>query len=152
MMTRSSETTSRIMGAVRNRDTGPELALRRAIHARGLRFRLRSNLMGKPDIAFGRARVVVFVDGDYWHGNVWRTRGFESFEAYYGRGDNGSFWLAKINRNVTRDLDVTQTLTGAGWTVLRVWESDLTHDLDQVADMVAATVRGDATALSGAAA
>ena len=146
-MSRHPDTTRRIMSAVRNRDTKPELALRKALHARGLRYRLRSALPGKPDIVFGPAKVVVFVDGDYWHGNAWRTRGFESFDAYYGRGDNAPFWLAKIRRNIARDLEVTATLTCAGWTVLRCWESDIERDLSAVTDRVADAVRSDGSRL-----
>ncbi len=142
-MSRDADTTRRIMSAVRNRDTKPELALRRALHARGLRYRLRPQLPGKPDIAFGPAKVAVFVDGDYWHGNAWRTRGFASFDDYYGRGDNGTFWLAKIRRNIARDGEVTAFLTQAGWTVLRFWETEIERDIVAVADRVATAVRAD---------
>lgn len=142
-MSRDRDTTRRIMSAVRNRDTQPELTLRRALHGRGLRYRLRSALPGRPDIVFGPAKVAVFVDGDYWHGNAWRTRDFASFDAYYGRGDNGPFWLTKIRRNIARDQEVTAALNGDGWTVLRCWESDIERDLSAVTDRVAAAVRAD---------
>lgn len=151
-MSRASGTTSRIMSAVRNRDTKPELALRRALHARGLRYRLRSSLPGRPDIVFGPAKVAVFVDGDYWHGNAWRTRGFASFEAYYGRGDRGSFWLAKIRSNVARDTKVEAALTAVGWTVLRCWESDIERDIDAVVNRVRAVVRADVQDMNAGAA
>jgi DNA mismatch endonuclease, patch repair protein len=151
-MSRDPDATRRIMSAVRNRDTKPERALRKALHARGLRYRLRSGLPGKPDIVFGPAKVVVFVDGDYWHGNAWRTRGFASFDAYYGRGDNAPFWLAKIRRNMARDEEVNVALSGAGWTVLRCWESDIERDLSAVTDRVADAVRSDGSSLRTAAA
>jgi DNA mismatch endonuclease, patch repair protein len=151
-MSRDADTTRRIMSAVRNRDTQPELALRKALHARGLRYRLRSALPGKPDIVFRPAKVAVFVDGDYWHGNAWRTRGFESFDAYYGRGNNAPFWVAKIRRNVARDQEVTAALSAAGWTVLRCWESDIERDLSAVTDRVAAAVRADGPSARTAAA
>lgn len=140
------------MSAVRNHDTKPELALRRALHARGLRYGLRSPLPGKPDIVFGPAKVAVFVDGDYWHGNAWRTRGFASFDAYYGRGDSGPFWLAKIRRNVARDTEVEAALTSAGWTVLRYWESDIERDVDAVVDRVRAVIRADKQGMNAGAA
>jgi DNA mismatch endonuclease, patch repair protein len=129
------------MAAVRNKNTGPEIALRKALHARGLRYRLNSPLAGRPDLVFQGARAAVFVDGDYWHGNAWRTRGFASFEAYYGRGSNAEFWLAKIRRNVRRDEDVTNKLTSQGWRVIRVWESDIDADADEAAAVVAASIR-----------
>lgn len=142
-MSRDPDTTRRIMSAVRNRDTKPELALRRALHARGLRYRLKGALPGKPDIVFGPAKVAVFVDGDYWHGNAWRTRGHATFEAYYGRGANAQFWLDKIRRNIARDRNITAVLSEAGWTVLRCWESDIDRDLPAVTDRVTAAVRAD---------
>lgn len=151
-MSRDPDITSRIMKAVRNRGTRPELALRRALHARGLRYRLRSPLPGRPDIVFGPTKVAVFVDGDYWHGNAWRTRGHTSFAAYYGRGDNAQFWLGKIRRNIARDQDVTATLTEAGWTVVRCWESDIERDLSAVTDRVVAAVRADGPSVRTAAA
>ncbi len=151
-MSRDPETTRRIMSAVRNRDTKPELTLRRALHAAGLRYRLRSALPGKPDIVLVRTKVADFVDGDYWHGNAWRTRGFANFEAYYGRSDNAPFWLAKIRRNIARDKEVTAALTEAGWTVLRCWESDIERDLLVVTERVAAAVRADGPGMRRAAA
>ncbi|MGI9002910.1 MAG: very short patch repair endonuclease [Pseudonocardia sp.] len=140
-MTRDPAVTSRIMASVRNRDTGPELALRRELHRRGLRYRLRSNLLGRPDIVFPGARVAVFVDGDYWHGNTWRVRGAESFDSYFAALANGDFWREKITRNIDRDRNVNQSLTTAGWRVIRIWESDLQHDLPSCADRVQSRVQ-----------
>jgi DNA mismatch endonuclease (patch repair protein) len=151
-MTRDPATTSRIMSAVRNRDTKPKMTLRRALHARGLRYRLRSSLPGRPGIVFGPAKVAVFVDGDYWHGKAWRTRGHASFEAYYGRGDNADFWLERIRRNMARDREVAESLEAAGWTVLRCWESDIELDLPGVTDRVKTAVQADGIGMAKAAA
>jgi DNA mismatch endonuclease (patch repair protein) len=140
-MSRDPAVTSKIMRGVKSRDTRPELALRHELHRRGLRYRLRVPLPGKPDLVFLGARIALFVDGDYWHGNAWRDRGFDSFEAYYGRGDNGTFWLDKIGRNVDRDAAVTRELTRCGWQVLRLWESDIDRNLPGVATEVVAAVR-----------
>jgi DNA mismatch endonuclease (patch repair protein) len=140
-MSRDPAVTSKIMRGVKNRDTGPELALRRELHRRGLRYRLRVPLPGKPDLVFQGARIALFVDGDYWHGNAWRDRGFDSFEAYYGRGENGAFWLDKIRRNVDRDARMTRELTHGGWQVVRLWESDISRNLPLVAAEVVAAVR-----------
>src|SRR5207249_1053051 len=98
-------------------------------------------MLGKPDIAFVTPRVAVFVDGDYWHGNAWRTRGFADFDSYYGRGENGPFWAEKIRRNMERDRVVTAALRADGWCVIRVWETDLTADVDEVADSIQRVVR-----------
>ena len=140
-MSRDPSVTSKIMRGVKNRDTRPEIALRRELHRRGLRYRLRVTLPGKPDLVFPGARIALFVDGDYWHGNAWRDRGFESFKAYYGRGENGAFWLDKIRRNMDRDAAVTGELRRGGWQVVRVWESDIHRNLAEVAAEVVAAVR-----------
>jgi DNA mismatch endonuclease (patch repair protein) len=117
------------------------MALRRALHRNGLRYRLNSRLPGRPDVVFTRARVAVFVDGDYWHGNAWSTRGFSDFESYYGRGKNGSFWLEKIRRNVERDRTVSQLLVSDGWTVVRIWESAITNDVAAAVEAVVSALR-----------
>lgn len=131
-MTRDKETTSRIMAAVRNRNTKPELALRSALWRRGLRYRLHARLLGKPDIVFPGSRVAVFVDGDFWHGNAWRIRGMPSFESQFEHINNGDFWRKKIVSNMERDSRVNLELTASGWTVYRVFESRLLRDLDGI--------------------
>lgn len=127
-MSRDPSVTSRIMSAVRNRDTKPELALRRALWRRGLRYRLKTTVHGKPDIVFSGARVAVFVDGDFWHGNAWRVRGLPTFESQFDRMNNGQFWRDKLTANMARDAEVTTSLTAAGWLVYRVFESRLASD------------------------
>lgn len=122
------------MSAVHSRDTGPELRLRHALHARGCRFRVDyRKIPGRPDIVFPREKVAVFVDGDFWHGNVAKARGFsevaEDVEPY-GRWANADFWSKKIGQNVTRDRRVDQELKERGWTVIRLWESELNSDLE----------------------
>ncbi len=141
-MTRTAEVTSHIMASVPNANTRPERALRSALHRRGLRYRVHRRMLGRPDITFVAPRVVVFVDGDYWHGNAWRTRGYTNFDSYYARGKNGAFWAHKIRRNIERDRQVTEGLTADGWCVIRVWETDLTADLEAVVDRIEAVVLG----------
>lgn len=129
------------MASVPNANTRPEIALRTALHRRGLRYRLHPRMLGKPDVAFVSARVAVFVDGDYWHGNAWRTRGYSDFDSYYARGANGEFWSQKIRRNVKRDREVNAGLRADGWYVIRVWETDVSIDVEGVADGVERVVR-----------
>ena len=140
---RDPSTTSRIMSAVRSRNTGPELLLRRELHRRGLRYRLRYPLTGRPDVVFPRARVAVFVDGDYWHGNTWRLRGAASLDDYLGSLSNPDFWRQKITANIARDQAVTRELRDSGWRVIRIWESDLRKDLQHSATVVERAVRGN---------
>ncbi|MFC8501260.1 very short patch repair endonuclease [Pedococcus sp. NPDC057267] len=140
-MTRSPEVTSRIMGAVKHTGTRPELMLRRELHRRGLRYRVTSKLIGKPDLVFGRARVACFVDGDRWHGNGWKTRGLTAFEDEFEHANSG-FWKKKIERNIERDREVTHALTNLGWRVVRIWASEIERDVTAAADRVEAVVRG----------
>lgn len=140
-MTRPPEVTSRIMAAVRNRDTKPEVALRSALWRRGLRYRVHAKLPGKPDIVFPGSKVAVFVDGDFWHGNAWRVRGMDSFEEQFERISNGDFWRTKILANMDRDTRANETLEAAGWTVIRVFESRLFAELQTVTSEIENVVR-----------
>ncbi len=140
-MSRDPGVTSRIMSAVRNRDTKPELTLRRALWQRGLRYRLRTKVEGKPDIVFPGAKVAVFVDGDFWHGNAWRVRGLPTFESQFDRMNNGQFWHDKLSANMVRDAKVTASLTAGGWLVYRVFESQLVGDVAGVVAEIEALVR-----------
>ena len=107
------------MKANRRRDTGPELAVRRALHARGMRYRVDHPLpfdrRRRADIAFTRAKVAVFIDGCFWHGCPMHGTTPRT---------NTAFWVEKIARNRARDDDTTNRLEADGWIVLRFWEHD----------------------------
>ena len=134
---RAPDMTSRIMSAVKNKDSEAEIKLRHALFARGLRYRIHyGKLIGHPDIVFPRWRVVVFVDGDFWHGNAWRLRGMSSFDEQFHFPSNPEFWRAKIMRNVEHDKEVNEKLAELGWRVLRLWESDVLKDTDACATHV----------------
>jgi DNA mismatch endonuclease (patch repair protein) len=112
---------SRQMSRMPRTSTGPEVALRRALHRLGLRFRLHLPLPGRPDIVLTRVRVAVFVDGCFWHrcpqhGNLPRN--------------NAQWWQDKLDRNVARDRAADASLAETGWAVVRVWEHE---DPDQAA-------------------
>lgn len=114
-----SSTRSKIMGRIGPRNTGPELVVRRFLHASGLRFRLHArSLPGKPDIVLARFRAVVFVHGCFWHRHV----GCRFATTPSTRSE---FWQAKFALNVERDQSVVQQLERAGWTVFTVWECEL---------------------------
>jgi DNA mismatch endonuclease, patch repair protein len=124
----SKETRSRVMSRIRSKNTGPEMALRRALHqcgVRGWRCHPRS-VPGKPDIAFTRWRVAVFVDGCFWHGHP----------DHFTPGKSGSYWDTKIARTKERDRIANETLDAAGWRVLRFWDFEVEGDLSQVRDRV----------------
>lgn len=122
---RDPEVTSRIMAAVRCKNTEPERLLRSELFRLGLRFRLHAKLPGKPDIVFHGARIAVFVDGDFFHGGGWKARGFTSLDEQFSRWRNSEFWSKKIRGNVARDKRVKLELRALGWTVIRIWESDV---------------------------
>ncbi len=118
------------MRRVKSTDTGPELALRRALWRRGLRYRLHArNLPGKPDLTFPRHRVAVFVDGDFWHGRQWQARGLPSLTSQF-KETQAAYWVGKIQRNVERDARVNEELASLGWRVVRFWESSVREDLE----------------------
>lgn len=121
---------SRVMARVKGRDTRPEMILRRTLYAQGVRgWRChRRNLPGKPDLAFGRSRLAVFVDGGFWHGHP----------SKYWPGRTNGYWDAKIARNQERDKRVNEALAEAGWTVLRLWDFEIEREPDKAAAQVAA--------------
>lgn len=124
-------------GASAKTDTCCELALRRELWRRGLRYRLHQpGLPGCPDIVFPRERVVIFCDGDFWHG-----RNLDARLAKVARGHNARYWVAKINRNVERDLQQARELEQAGWAVLRFWETDILRGPDDIADKISAAMK-----------
>jgi DNA mismatch endonuclease (patch repair protein) len=117
-------------------DTRCELALRRELWRRGLRYRLQPpGLPGRPDIVFYGCRVAVFCDGDFWHGRDLETR-----LAKLARGHNAGYWVAKVTRNLERDREITFALEAAGWVVLRLWETDVLKDPAKIADRIQATI------------
>lgn len=107
------------MARVHGTDTGPEMAVRRMAHAMGFRYRLHAaDLPGKPDLVFRRLRKIVFVHGCFWHGH--------SCRAGRNRPSSGqSYWITKLERNVTRDQAHIRKLRRAGWSVLTIWECEL---------------------------
>ena len=99
------------------RDTAPEVALRKELHRRGMRFRVDRPIPGLPrrraDVVFTKARVAVFVDGCFWHSCP---------EHATQPASNAEWWRAKLTRNVERDRETDERLHAEGWTVLRFWE------------------------------
>jgi DNA mismatch endonuclease (patch repair protein) len=113
------EARSRNMRAVRGRDTKPELVVRRAAHALGLRFRLfRSDLPGRPDLTFPKWRAVLFVNGCFWHQHP------DCKRSTLPR-TNRKFWSKKLKRNVERDRRNYALLEKGGWRVLVIWECEI---------------------------
>ena len=115
----SSPAVRAVMRGNKGRDTRPELAVRSAAHAVGLRYRVGvsplPHVRRTADLVFPRAKVAVFVDGCFWHGCP---------EHHRPARQNAEFWTAKIEGNMARDADTDERLRIAGWTVVRIWEHE----------------------------
>ncbi len=109
----------------RKTDTAPEIALRRALHAAGFRFRLQRRVAKgcTPDLVLPRYRIAVFVDGCFWHGCP------EHGRRTPWTGPNASLWAMKIQRNAERDVRSSELARAAGWTVVRIWEHEIASDV-----------------------
>ena len=128
---RNEATRSRLQRQ-KQRDTQPELQLRRALHHRRLRYRVDRKVEGlrsRPDVVFGPAKVAVFVDGCFWHGCP---------EHATAPKNNSEWWRQKLESNVERDRRVDAFLRDAGWEVIRVWEHE---DPIEAADSIERAVR-----------
>lgn len=132
------QTRSRMMAGIRGKDTRPELALRRALHARGFRYRLHAkNLPGTPDLVLRRYRAAIFVHGCFWH----RHEGCRYTTTPSTRPE---FWLEKFAANIARDRSTRTVLLSEEWRVATVWECALRkpRQIGSVADLLAEWLRG----------
>jgi DNA mismatch endonuclease, patch repair protein len=128
----SSPAVRAVMRGNKGRDTKPELALRSAVHALGMRYRVGvrpvPGVRRTADLVFTRAKVAVFLDGCFWHGCP---------EHHRPAKHNSEFWERKIKGNITRDADTDAHLREAGWLVIRVWEhEDVSAAARKVQDVV----------------
>jgi DNA mismatch endonuclease (patch repair protein) len=115
----SRATRSQIMSRVKNRDTAPELAVRKFLYALGFRFRLHvKTLPGSPDIVFLARKKAIFVHGCFWHSHPRCARGKKPTS-------NIAFWNQKLQMNVTRDKNAKSSLSQRGWRVLTLWECEI---------------------------
>ena len=122
----TKEKRSQVMSKIRSKNTKPEILLRSALHALRYRFRIhRKDLPGKPDIAFSKQKLVIFVHGCFWHYHK---------DCNEGRipSSNSKFWKEKLEKNVAKDEKVTNDLIAMDWKVLTVWECEIEKDLEAV--------------------
>ena len=130
----SKQKRSEVMRAVKGANTKPEIAMRKALHRLGLRYRLHAkHLPGKPDLVFPRFNAVLFVHGCFWHGHDC-PRGSRIPKS------NRAYWTAKIARNKARDGENRRALAKRGWRVFAVWECE-TKDADRAAARLARAIR-----------
>lgn len=114
------------MSCIRGKDTSIELALRKALWAKGYRFRKNfKKLPGSPDIVLTKYKLAVFCDSEFFHGKDWITQ-----KEKLRKGKNSDYWIRKIERNMERDQEKDKTLQYEGWTVIRFWGNDILKDTD----------------------
>lgn len=139
-LTPASETASRVHSrSSKKSDTKCEQVLRSHLFRLGLRFRKDvKSLPGRPDIVFPGPKVLVFCDGDFWHGKNWEQR-----KAKLTKGTNPKYWVKKIETNMARDDRRNAELESMGWTVLRFWESDILAAPEVIAAEVDTIIKRD---------
>lgn len=121
---------SLLMSKIKGKDTKPEITLRKALWALGIRYRIHNKkLPGNPDLVLNRHKLVLFVDGEFWHGYEWKIKR-EKIKT------NRDFWIAKIERNMQRDKTNNAKLEDLGYKVLRFWERDVTKDLAKTLNII----------------
>ena len=127
----TNEHVKKTMQGNTKKNTSIEVLFRKALWHRGVRYRKNcKDVLGTPDVAIKKYKLVIFCDGDFWHGR-----------AYHGVKSHKKFWDEKIKRNRERDLEYTIRLRDEGWTVLRFWESDIRSDVETCVDKVVETIR-----------
>jgi len=122
------------MRRIRRKDTKPEIALRRELFRRGLRYRVDyAKVPGRPDIAMVGRKLAIFVDGEFWHGKKLSEERLSEMTEY---------WQRKIRGNVERDARVNEGITATGWSVIRVTDRGVARRLDAIADFIEAVAAG----------
>jgi DNA mismatch endonuclease (patch repair protein) len=128
----SKEKRSKIMASIRSKNTRPELTLRRALWATGLRYRIHYPIFGKPDIAFVKQRTAIFIDGCFWH---------KCYVCFRAPKSNKAYWNLKFKRNSERAEQVNLTLRKEGWKVLRFWEHDISKNNEKIVRKIRNVIR-----------
>lgn len=112
------------MQAIRSKGTSIEKIMGKALWAKGLRYRKNDKtVFGYPDFTFKSKKIAIFCDSEFWHGKDWETKKLQI-------KTNKEFWIAKIERNIARDLEVNTILKEQGWIVLRFWEKEIKKDIE----------------------
>ncbi|MHA2219315.1 MAG: very short patch repair endonuclease [Candidatus Hodarchaeales archaeon] len=134
MQKRKKAVTSKIMAAIKSRNTKPEKLLGKELWKLGLRYRKQYKIVGKPDFVFVRSKLAIFCDGDFWHGNNWKLRGIKSLKQELS--GYSEYWAKKITANIERDKKVNKELKKAGWNVVRFWESEIKRNPERIATKI----------------
>lgn len=126
---------SDLMGKIKSIHTKPEKTLRKALWNKGIRYRINSTkLPGKPDIVINKHKIIIFVDGEFWHGYNWEEKK-RKIKA------NRGFWIPKIERNMQRDAENNKALKEMGYTVFRFWEQEIKKGLNGCIKKISETIQ-----------
>lgn len=124
------------MQHIRSKDTKIEILLRKALRKKGYGYRKNyKGLPGKPDIVLTKYKIVIFCDGEFFHGKDW-----EVLKPRLEKGNNSEFWIKKISRNRDRDDKINKELLFLGWTVIRFWGSEIKKNVDECVRVVEETI------------
>jgi len=118
------------MSKIRNRNSKPELVLRKALWSKNIRFRLHDkSLPGTPDIVIKKYKLAIFVDGEFWHGFDWKNKS-DTIKS------NRLFWIPKIERNMQKDIRVNRALRDMDYVVFRFWTKDILKNLPTILNQI----------------
>jgi DNA mismatch endonuclease (patch repair protein) len=130
----STEQRHKNMSNTKCKNTKIEIILRKALWNRGLRYRIHcKKIPGNPDIVFGKCKIAIFCDGEFYHGYKWSVLKDQI-------GTNRDFWLAKIERNIQRDIEVNKQLEEMGWVVLRFWGNEIKKNTEECVSKIISTL------------
>lgn len=116
----------RNMSHIRGKDTSIEVALRKALWQRGIRYRKNyKKIPGSPDIAITKYKIAIFCDSEFFHGKDWAEK-----KSKIEHGSNGDYWVKKIERNIQRDIEKDKALENLGWRVVHFWGKEITNNID----------------------
>lgn len=128
---------SELMQKIRSIDTKPETLFRKSLWAKGIRYKKNNRkLPGKPDISISKQKIAIFIDGEFWHGFDWENKK-QKIKA------NRDYWIPKIEKNIERDRNYKILLENDGWTVLRLWESEIKKKPSECLERVSALINSE---------
>lgn len=124
------------MQHIRGKDTTIEVILRKALWARGYRYRKNyKEIPGSPDIVLTKYKIAIFCDGEFFHGKDW-----EVLKPRLEKSNNSEFWIKKISRNLERDDEINKKLLFMGWTVIRFWGNEIKKNTDECIRVIEETI------------
>lgn len=136
VFTNVTEQRSKNMSKIRGKDTKIEVALRKALWSNGYRYRKNyKKIPGSPDICLTKYKIAIFCDGEFFHGKDWEVR-----KAKVAKGNNGEYWVKKIQENILRDNEKDKELNALGWTVIRFWGKDILKKTDECIKVIEETI------------